>query len=119
MRFQIYLAAKRWEMAVEVARCVKNMLPDDLWGYFHLAFALHELKRTQEAYDVVKAVVDKFPDNYLMRYNLACYSCCLGNRKEAMSWLERAIDLAGDEDVRQMALDDEDLEQLWAKIGEV
>lgn len=54
-----------------------------------------------------------------MRFNLACYSCQLGNLKEAKEWLETAIDLAGDKDIRQMALDNMDLELLWEKIGEI
>jgi hypothetical protein len=36
-----------------------------------------------------------------------------------MQWLEKAIDLAGKEDIRQLALDDPDLEPLWTKIGEI
>jgi len=55
----------------------------------------------------------------MMRYNLACYSCQLGNLKEAMGWLEKAIDLAGKEDIRLMALEDKDLEPLWSRIGEI
>jgi hypothetical protein len=39
--------------------------------------------------------------------------------KEAYQWLEKAIDLAGKEDVRETALDDADLEPLWAEIGEI
>jgi hypothetical protein len=34
-------------------------------------------------------------------------------------WLEKAIDAAGREDIRQMALDDPDLELLWNDIGEI
>lgn len=78
-----------------------------------------ELKRTREAYGVLISVVDKFPDEHLMRYNLACYSCQLGNLKEAYQWLEKAIDLAGKKDIRQTALDDCDLELLWQEIGEI
>ncbi len=63
-------------------------------------------------------VADKFPDT-TVRYNLACYSCQLGNLKEAMQWLELAIDLSGKKDVRLMALDDPDLEPLWTQIGEI
>jgi hypothetical protein len=54
-----------------------------------------------------------------MRYKLACYSCQLGNLKAAMEWLEKAIDVAGKMDVRTMALEDLDLEPLWANIGEI
>jgi hypothetical protein len=39
--------------------------------------------------------------------------------KEAKMWLERAIDLAGEKDIRLKALEDLDLEPLWWKIGEI
>jgi tetratricopeptide (TPR) repeat protein len=116
IRYKIYAEAKRWDAAIETARSVAKSMPENPWGYFHLAYSLHELKQTQEAYDILRPVVDKFPDHCLMRYNLACYSCQLGKLKEAMRWLEKAIDLAGDMDVRGMALDDPDLGPLRAKI---
>jgi tetratricopeptide (TPR) repeat protein len=111
--------AGKWDYAAEIARSISVLLPDNPFGHFHLAFSLHELKRTKEAYDVLIAVVDKFPAEHLIRYNLACYSCRLGRLKEAYQWLEKAIDLAGKEDIRQTALDDSDLEPLWAEIGEI
>jgi catabolite regulation protein CreA len=52
-------------------------------------------------------------------YNLACYECQLGNLKDAMQWLEKAIDLAGKKDVRVMALDDPDLEPLKCQIPKI
>jgi tetratricopeptide (TPR) repeat protein len=119
VRFQIYASAEKWECAVEIARAISDLIPDNPFGHFHFAFSLHELKRTKEAYDVLIAVVDKFPTEHLIRYNLACYSCRLGDLKEAYQWLEKAIDLAGKEDIRQMALDDTDLEELWVKIAEI
>ena len=119
MRYEIYAKAKKWDGAVEIARTLSKLLPDNPWGHFHLAFSLHELKRTQEAYGVLMAVVEKFPEHPLMRYNLACYSCQIGNLKEAMVWLEKAIDLAGKSDIRVQALEDSDLEPLWLKIGEI
>ena len=118
VRYKIFAEAKRWDGAVEIARTLSEMLPDNSWGFIHYAYALHELKRTKEAYEVLIPVVDKFSEATI-RYNLACYSCQLGNLKEAMQWLEIAIDLAGKKDIRLMALDDEDLEPLWTKIGEI
>lgn len=119
LRFEIYSKAGRWDYAAEIAQAISKMLPENPYGPFHLAFSLHELKRTKEAYDVLIAVVDKFPEEHLMRYNLACYSCRLGNLNEAYQWLEKAIDLTGKEDIRQMALDDPDLEPLWCDISEI
>jgi hypothetical protein len=68
---------------------------------------------------VLLTVVDKFPKEYIIRYNLACYACQLGNLKEARHWLKKAIDLAGTKEVELMALHDPDLEPLWKEIGEM
>jgi len=35
--------------------------------------ALHELKRTQEAFDLLLPAADKFPAPWTIPYNLACY----------------------------------------------
>ena len=80
---------------------------------------MHDLKRTKEAWNALLPVVDKFPDDPIIRYNLACYACQLGDLKEAWTWLQAAIDLASKTDIRKMALDDPDLEPLWNKIGEI
>ena len=119
LRYRIYSKAERWDMAAEVARGMQKMLPENPWGPFQLAFSLHELKKTQEAYDTLKPVVDQFPKEWLMRYNLACYSCQLGHLKEAEQWLGKAIDLANKKDIRQMALKDKDLKPLWEQIGKI
>jgi predicted Zn-dependent protease len=119
VRWGVYAEAKKWEMAAEVARGISVILPDNSWGWIQWAFSLHELKRTKEAWGVLIPIVDKFPDEYLMRYNLACYCCQLGKLKEAMQWIELAIDLAGKKDIRMMALNDPDLEPLWVDISEI
>ena len=82
------------------------------------SFALHELKRTKEAYERLRPVIDRFPGEWMMRYNLACYACQLGNLKEAWSWLEKASEL-GDPNVKLLALGDKDLEPFWTRIGQV
>ena len=118
VRWRVYAMAKRWELATEVARALSELLPDNSWGFIHYAYSLHELKRTKEAWGVLIPIVDKFPD-HTIRYNLACYCCQLGQLKESLQWLEKAIDLAGKKDIRLMALDDPDLEPLWKQISEI
>lgn len=117
VRFDIFAKAAKWEYAAEIARCISELLPHNPYGHIQLAFALHELKRTKDAYHVLVAVVDKFPDEHLIRYNLACYSCQLGNLKEAYLWLEKTIDVPSKKDIRKRALEDRDLEPLWLEIG--
>jgi predicted Zn-dependent protease len=119
LRWEIYAMAGKWEMAAEVACGVTGMLPDNSWGWIQWGFALHELKRTKEAHAVLLPIADKFPDEYMISYNLACYACQLGNRKESLQWIGKAIDLAGKKDICLMALDDPDLEPLRNQISEI
>lgn len=115
----LYYAAGKWEFVVSLAETLVQQIPRLDQPWVQRSFALHELKRTQVAFDALLPAVEKFPKNWTIKYNLACYCSQLGRLKEAMRWLEEAIDLAGNEDIRQMALDDSDLEPLWAKIGEI
>jgi predicted Zn-dependent protease len=116
LRYQIYAETKRWDLAVDMARIMVQSMADNSWGHLHLAYSLHELKRTQAAYDTLRPVVDRFPEEWLMRFNLACYACQLGQLKEAMMWLKQAMALAGKKEVCAMALADPDLKPLWDKI---
>jgi hypothetical protein len=66
---------------------------------------------------VLLPVVDKFPKEYIIRYNLACYACQLGNLEEARHWLKKAIEMADPKEVKLMALNDPDLKPLWKELG--
>jgi len=116
IRYKIHAEAKQWDRAVAVAQEVRDQQPNDLWGHFYTAYAQHELKHTLAAYDTLKAVVAKYPEDYLIRYNLACYACQLGRLEEAMRWLKLAMDLAGKRNLTQSALEDPDLKPLWPQI---
>jgi tetratricopeptide (TPR) repeat protein len=117
--YRIFAETKQWESSVPIARIMVRLLPDHPWGHFHLAFALHELKRTREAYDTLVPVADIFPTEWLMRFNLACYACQLGHLPEALRWLKQAMSVAGRENVRRLALADQDLQPLWPAIREL
>ncbi len=119
LRYFVYEGSKKWELAAEVAQALCKMAPGRPFGWMHLACALHEMKRTKEARNVLLPVVGRFPEEHMMRYRLACYSCRLGYLKAAWKWLEKAIDLAGKKDIRMMALNDPDLERLWTDIAEI
>jgi len=116
VRYHVYEATGKWELAAETAQTLCQLLPYRPFGWIHLAYSLHELKRTREAYNVLLPVADKFPEEYILRYNLACYACQLGNIEEARQWLEKAIALAGSSEVKKTALNDPDLQPLWTEI---
>jgi tetratricopeptide (TPR) repeat protein len=119
LRWQIYAKAKKWEACVDIGEALVRTAPDLPEGWIHRSYALHELKRTQEAADKLEAAAELFPSVWNIPYNLACYACQLGKHEEAWEWLEDAFDLGDSKAVKLMALDDPDLAPFWAEIGEV
>lgn len=117
MRIEIYHKAEKWDYVIPIAETLVQQVPKISDGWIQRSFALHVLKRTLEAYDLLLPAVKLFPKLWVIRYNLACYACKLGKLKIATEWLRQAIDLAEkDEDIRQQALEDPDLETLWKLI---
>lgn len=119
LRWQIYADARRWEAAVEIASTLVQQLPDNAGFWIHRSFALHELKRTREARDLLLPAVTRFPAEEAIRYNLACYECQLGNLPESKRWLDETFALNDSKQVKLDALNDPDLEPLWTHIGEL
>ena len=115
IRFHICSAAKNWELALVVAEALVKYLPDDVEPWIHRSFALHEMKRTGEAQEQLLPAQEKFPAEWIVRYNLACYACQLGQREEARQLLQRAVELGDPTKVKLMALDDPDLAPLWTE----
>ena len=117
VRWGIYAAARKWEAALDIAAALIQLNPEDPLGWVHRSYSLHELKRTAEARDNLLRVVDRFPDDPIMRYNLACYECQLGNLERAKQWLEKAFAIGDAKEMKLAALEDPDLEPLWKEIG--
>jgi tetratricopeptide (TPR) repeat protein len=119
IRWQIYAKAKKWDAALDIASALIQQVPEHPLGWVHRSFCLHEMKKTEEARDNLLRVVDKFPENPIMRYNLACYECQLGRLEQAKSWLEKAFEVGDPKEIKLMALDDPDLEPMWKEIGKI
>jgi tetratricopeptide (TPR) repeat protein len=112
----IYAKEGQWERCVDIGNDLVKADAESSFGWIHRSFALHELKRTQEAADLLATATALFPKEWLIRYNLACYACQLGNHKEARKWLKIASSLGDAKRVKLMALNDPDLEPLRAEI---
>ena len=119
VRWRVFAAARKWEAAAEIAQGICQLAPDEQFGWIHLSYSLHEIKRTKEALDTLLHVASRFPNNWLVAYNLACYQTQLGALEEAWRWLGYAMDKADRKEIKLKALDDLDLEPLWRRIGEL
>ena len=81
IRFHICSAAKNWELALVVAEALVRYLPDDPEPWIHRSFALHEINRTRQAQEQLLSAAEKFPVEWIVPYNLACYPANWANWK--------------------------------------
>ncbi|MGC3958454.1 MAG: tetratricopeptide repeat protein [Verrucomicrobiota bacterium] len=119
VRWGILAQFKLWEQCVVVAERMVTLAPDEVLGWIHRSYALHELKRTQTARDQLLPAVSLFPKFETIPYNLACYECQLGNLAAARDWFRRAWQLHDRADLKERALEDLDLKPLWPEIKQL
>jgi Flp pilus assembly protein TadD len=115
MRVQLYMAAKKWDMAAAVAsHLVKVDLGTAGW-WISLAYALRRTESVEKAEAILLRAQAIHPKVAMVAFNLACYASVAGRMEEAKERLRHAIEL--DKEARKLALEDEDLKPLWDWIG--
>jgi len=112
---KFFLEVKDWKTCIEVSTALIEQETKSATAYIYRSYALHCLKRTQEAYSLLLPAVAMFP-SWLVPYNLACYCSQLGKLNEAQDWFRKAL-CTNREAVLKIASDDPDLKPLW-KIAE-
>jgi Flp pilus assembly protein TadD len=118
VHWRLCAARREWEQAVAVAGNLVSASPDEVTGYVHRSYALHELRRTAEARAGLLPLAERFPEFSVIPYNLACYACQLGDLAEARRWLAKAFKLRNREELQRLALADPDLKPLWREIAD-
>jgi predicted Zn-dependent protease len=116
LNWQIHARAKAWETCLALASRLVQHNPELPMGWIHRSYSLHELNRTAEARDELLPIIDKFPDETVMVYNLACYECRLGNLPMARQWLKKTFVSKNSLPWRLAAQEDPDLKLLWPEI---
>ncbi len=118
--WRLLAAEKRWLDAVESGERLLLVCPDDANAWVHRSYALHELQRTREAFDLLLPAVRRFPKEIIIPYNLACYTCQLGDLAAARRWFEQSLALgdSAPEKLQRLhaALEDPDLQPLWPEL---
>ncbi len=107
--------SRNWDRCIAIADQLILAAPDRVDGWIHRSFALHELRRTSEAFEQLLAVVDRFPKVWTIPYNLACYCAQEGRLTEAREWFDKAAGL-NRVAVEMAAADDEDLNPIRSWI---
>lgn len=118
-RWQILARLEAWDAAVETAIHLTAAVPHLAAGWLHHAYALRRATHggLPAAWEVLHAAAERFPDEDVVAYNLACYATQLGRPDEGWEWFLRALQISENAGtVRHMGLHDPDLEKLWSRI---
>lgn len=109
---------KNWAEALTVAEQELQFAPAEASGWLHRAYALRRVKDggLWPAWNALFPAAEKFPDEPVIPYNLACYACQLQKMDTAREWLQRAMNIGKKEAIRKMALADDDLQAMWNDI---
>ena len=119
VRCDIYTAAMNWPAVVAVAWRLVQLAPEKPSSWVRRSFALHGLKRTQQAFDLLLPAAEKFPDISTIPYNLACYCAQLGKLQDAWRWLQQSYEIGNAKMLKCAAKDDPDLAPLFVKASKV
>ena len=112
---------KHWEEGLQIAQALLRRAPKRSSGWLHQAYALRRVPDggVQKAWEALLPASDKFPKEPTIPFNLSCYACQLQQLDTARDWLKRAVAVGGKEKIKQMALQDSDLEPLWDEIRQL
>ncbi|HEY1174497.1 MAG TPA: tetratricopeptide repeat protein [Verrucomicrobiae bacterium] len=115
----LHAELKEWAESLVVAERLVEIAPTNAFGWIHRAYSLRRAPGggLEKAWHALRPAADLFTGEKTIPYNLACYATQMGRLDEAWSWLQRAMDVAGDvRTIKAMAMVDDDLKPLWERI---
>jgi tetratricopeptide (TPR) repeat protein len=118
VRWQALAAEKKWEAALEIASKYLETCPGRVDAWIHKAYAARRVNDGSiiKAKTILLAAANLFPEEPLIKYNLACYACQLDELEEARLHLRKAFEMDKTTSIKQMAMKDSDLKALWCEI---
>lgn len=116
LHWHVCAKLKDWKSCADLGKRLVTVAPDEISSWQNHANSLFYEKRYQEAFDALFPAIEKFPKEWSVPYNLACYECQMGKLEEAMSWFKMALALGNAAEVKKQALRDPDLGPLRKRI---
>jgi tetratricopeptide (TPR) repeat protein len=110
-RVVLYTAAQKWDMAEAIASHLVKVDPNNEAWWIHLAYSVRRIEGVEKAEAILLRAMAIHPKIAMIAFHLACCASVMGRIEEAKDRLRQAIKL--DEDIRLLALDDQDLRPLW------
>ena len=121
LRWLIASQEKNWPEALAIAEAELKIAPESASGWLHRAYALRRVNEDGliVAWHALLPAAEKFPNEPIIAYNLSCYACQMNEMVTARTWLHQAIKVGKREEIKKIALADDDLKPLWNEIHEL
>ena len=118
VRYEIHALRKDWGRCFDLAQQVLQQVPERPFGWLQGAYAVRRMAGggLAAAFDVLLPAVTMCPQEPVVFFNLACYTCQLGRLDEAWQWLQQAVKLSSRTQIIEMARNDVDLDPLRERI---
>ena len=114
-RLAIYHGLQKWDLLAVVAKRLAEWNPKEPGFFIECAYATRRAESIHAAHAILTRAADLHPNNGTIHFNLACYEAQMGGLDRAKAHLKRATEI--DAKFRLMALEDPDLEPLWASMS--
>jgi len=113
VRWEIAVRAGDWSSAGAIAKALIVAQPAEPIGWIYHAFAQQQSGLIHEARQSLLTAAKRFPNDWRIAYNLACYAAQLGDLTGAWNWVKRAFELGGAAIVSPLAAEEPALKPLW------
>lgn len=110
-RLLIYNKMEQWDLVAGVARQLAADEPTEAQWWIQWAYGTRMHKGLEEGIAVLVDAKERFPAHPTVTYYLGTYNCAGGDVETARALVTEAIRL--DKSLRKVAIEDEDLLELW------
>ena len=91
LRVAIYRGLEKWELMAAIAKRLSGFQPNDVQWTISFAYAVRRANSIKAAKEILLEAEQKFPEEAVIKYNLACYFCQLEDLESAKEYLKRHI----------------------------
>ena len=114
-RLATYHGLKKWELLAVVAKKLVEWNSKEPTLLVELAYAIRRTESIHAAHAILTRAAGLHPNDATIQFNLACYEAQMERLESAKTHLKRATQINAK--FKLLALEDPDLEPLWASLA--
>jgi tetratricopeptide (TPR) repeat protein len=110
LRGEVLRSEQRHDEALEAFQQADLLAPDEVHTLLGIAWCYKRIDRVEDAIQTMLRAYRACPKEPIVLYNIACYFSLAGDKRQALSWLGRALRMSPD--LRELIADETDFDRL-------